>query len=106
MKFTEFGVFLNEKRFSPRPPRLDGAISELRFTRKPEAPHFLAFLPDGSIRTKNLRGQIVLWASTLFRLDAPQVLRSAKKRSHLSLPDEKLPQQSLPLRKFCLDLIY
>jgi len=27
-EFAEFGVFLNQKLFTPRPPRLRGAISE------------------------------------------------------------------------------
>jgi hypothetical protein len=35
---AEFGAFLNQKLFTPRPPRLGGAISELCFTAKPEDP--------------------------------------------------------------------
>ena len=37
-EFAEFGVFLYQKLFTPRPPRLRGAISELWFTGKPEDP--------------------------------------------------------------------
>jgi len=31
-EFAEFGVFLNQEIFSPRPPRLSGEISEFLFT--------------------------------------------------------------------------
>jgi len=37
-EFAEFGVFFNQNLFTPRPPRLRGAISESGFTRKPEEP--------------------------------------------------------------------
>jgi hypothetical protein len=39
-EFAEFGAFLNQNLFTPRPPRLGGAISELCFTAKPEDPFF------------------------------------------------------------------
>jgi hypothetical protein len=37
-EFAEFGEFLNQELFTPRPPRLGGAIFEPCFTRKPEDP--------------------------------------------------------------------
>ena len=40
-EFTEFGEFLNQKLFTPRPPPLSGAISEPCFTGKSVEPFFL-----------------------------------------------------------------
>jgi len=37
-EFAEFGEFLNQILFTPRPPRLGGEISEPRFTGKHEDP--------------------------------------------------------------------
>jgi len=39
-EFAEFGEFINQKLFTPRPPRLGGAISEPYFTGKPEDEKF------------------------------------------------------------------
>ena len=35
-EFAEIGEFVNQELFTPRPPRLGGAISESCFTGKPE----------------------------------------------------------------------
>ncbi len=51
-EFAEFGELLNQKLFTPRPPRLGGAISEQRFTGKPEDPTNLTNTqPDMENRT-------------------------------------------------------
>src|ERR1700746_1115450 len=39
-EFAEFGEFLNQEPFTPRPPRLRGAISEPCLKEKPEEPFF------------------------------------------------------------------
>ena len=48
---AEIGVSRNQKFFTPRPPRLRGAISEFRFTGKPEDPLF--FMDPAQLRGEN-----------------------------------------------------
>ena len=47
-EFAEFGEFFNQKLFTPRPPRLRGAIFESWFTGKPENPIFFKH-EDGDV---------------------------------------------------------
>jgi hypothetical protein len=43
-EFAEIGEFINQELFTPRPPRLGGAISESCFRAKPEDPQGKATL--------------------------------------------------------------